>query len=216
MAPDTTPGLWLETLTELSPLSRMVFRLTMPQVMAAWDRPLRLTRATELHGDDLAGNANDTFVVRELQTDLGGGQFLIQAEIIALDSGNARVDWVAAGQTGPNGIFTSWRIDVGGIAAAANLINPDGPFTLLTSGVEVFDLAGGSLGAFGLLLDLSDSTGLGGVGGIGLGGADIGGAGVSSLQVFFTVQTQTVPEPASAGLISLMGCGLALSRRRKL
>lgn len=169
----------------------------------------------EIHGNNLTGNAGDTFIVRELQTDLGGGQFLIQSEIIALNAGGGRVDWVAAGTASPNGVFTSWRIDVGGLAAASNLINPDGPFNITTSGFEVFNLAGASLGAFGLSLDLSDSTGLGGVGVVGLGGADIAGFGVSSMQVFFTVQTQTVPEPSSIGLISLMGCCLAWRRRNR-
>ncbi len=180
-----------------------------PTAIFTFDQTLKL------HGTNLTGapqpTPTDTFNVIDLQTHLGGGAYLIQTEIVSLDVTGAPVPWVAAGVTGPGGAFTSWRIDVGGLAAFADLINPDSPFTITSAGFEAFNSAGASLGAFGLTVDLSDPTGMGGVGVVGLGGPDIAGFDLASLQVFFT----TIPEPGSAGVLALVGVAFFARRRRK-
>ena len=168
----------------------------------------------ELHGANLTGAAGDTFSVLDAETDLGGGNKLIQVEIVSLDLNGGATPWVAAGVVSPNGPFTSWRMDVGGFAAAADLINPDEAFTVNAAGVSLFDSTGGLLGTFGLAVDLSDATGLGGVGVVGLGGADIAGFDMASMQMFFDIQFATIPEPTTIGLLSIVGLGLVIRRKR--
>ena len=53
-------------------------------------------------GDNLGQAAGVTLVVTGMQTDLGGGQFLIQAEITSVDAANNPTPWIAAGQMSPN------------------------------------------------------------------------------------------------------------------
>jgi len=152
-------------------------------------------------GNNLA-NPGGTFAIVEAQTPLGLTD-LIQVEMIALNAAGAPAPWV----TVPG--FTSWRLDIGAIAAGTDAIDL-GPINVVASGFTVFNSAGASLGTFGLTVDASTGSSVAGVGVVGLGGGDIAGFDLASIQLFWEVEI--VPEPASLTLV-LLG-GLALLRRR--
>jgi hypothetical protein len=68
---------------------------------------------------------------------------------------------------------TEERLDVGPTSGGIDPVEPAAHFTLLDSGIEVFNSAGQSLGSFGLSSDTSTATGLSGVAVLGNGGQDI-------------------------------------------
>jgi hypothetical protein len=121
----------------------------------------------------------------------------IMVEIIALDLAGALADWVPVGAVGPNGIFTTWRMDVGSNAAIDPIdilsLNPGDTITVLSSGFTAFDLVGLPIGTFGLTVDTSDATSVSGVGVVGIGGGDIAGAGLGSIQMFWEYEVIPVP-----------------------
>ena len=169
----------------------------------------------EIIGANLVGAAGDVFVLSESETDLGGGLMEIEVSVATFDASGAPTIWIPAGALSSGGlVYSSWRLDVGDVAAGVNRIGWGGDFTVVSSHSEVFNSAGGSLGTFGLSLDSSLSPeGVSGVMVIGLGGGDVGGFDFHRYTMRWTVQ-ESVPEPATAtlGLVGLVG--LLCTRRR--
>lgn len=155
-----------------------------------------------------------TMVVSELLTELGPNQYLLQVELSALNASGALTPWIPAGVTANGSIFTSWRMDLGTLAAAPDRLTPSQPILAVESAdMFVFDSAGDLLAAFPMTSDATDPlTGLAGAGIVGLGGDDIAGVDMASFQLAWTYRT--VPEPTSFALLSLGMVGL-LGRRRR-
>lgn len=154
-------------------------------------------------------------VVSEALTDLGGNQFLVQVEITAVDSGGGRVAWVAPGTTLGGLPLTSWRMDLGTAGAASDRLLPAGVFTVDNATMTVFNSAGTALATFAMSSDVSDPSGLAGLGVIGLGGADIAGFDMASFQLAWTY-TVAVPEPGTGALWLLVGTVVLTNRRRRM
>ena len=121
----------------------------------------------------------------------------VSVEIAAVDVAGGLIEWVPTGATGPNGIYTAWRADVGSTSAVDPInilsLNPGDTITVLTSGFTAYDLVGAPLGTFALALDTSDATSVSGVAVLGLGGADIAGFGLGSVQLFWDYEVIPVP-----------------------
>lgn len=169
----------------------------------------------ENSGANLAySTGTHNFQVTEAQTDLGGGNYLIQVQYTAVNGSGAAEPWVPAGVIGPNGPFTAWRMDLGTNAAGNPIdrLSPNNDFSILNSGFTAFDSTGAALGTFLLTVDDSNppSGGLSGVAVVGLGGANIAGFDMATLQMFWEINV--VPEPASLALLALGG--LLVVRRR--
>lgn len=156
-------------------------------------------------GDNLTYATPVTTSIAMFQTTLASGNLLIEVHAMT-DDGSP---WIAAGSIppAPNTHFDTWRFDVGGFAAGPDVLgDPNGPYTVVDSGMALWG-TGGFLGAFALAT--SDfTTGLSGVGLVGLGGADIAGFDVNEMSLFFEI----TPEP---GTLFLLGMGGLLMLRRR-
>lgn len=151
------------------------------------------------------GAAN--IVLSESLTPLGGNQFLVQVQLTSVGSAGPNA-WVPAGVSGPGGaIFTSWRMDLGTAAAAADRLLPAaGLFSIDSATMTLFNSAGGSIASFAMSNNASNLAGLAGQGVVGLNGANIAGFDLASYQLAW--RYTAVPEPAAgltAGLFGLLG-----------
>ena len=116
-------------------------------------------------------------------------------EVTALSAGAVAEPWVDASQSDAG--YLAWRLDVGSVEGGTNKIEPDMPFTVLDSGVNLFDSSGSLAATLDLLQDNSDMTGLAGVAIISLADdANIAGVDVATLQMFWDIYPQ-VPEYSS-------------------
>jgi hypothetical protein len=151
--------------------------------------------ASESGGSNLLGTAGGTFEVSEGTTDQGDGIQRIMVEVTALSAGAAAEPWVDASQSDAG--YLAWRLDVGSEAGGTNKIEPDMPFTVLDSGVNLFDSSGSPVDTLDLLQDNSDMTGLAGVAIIShANDANIAGIDIATLQMFWDIYPQ-VPEYSS-------------------
>ncbi len=163
-------------------------------------------------GSNLTGNAGDAFQIASLHTNLGATE-LVQVEMGNFSANGALSAWQPfAGLLSPNGVvFTSWRFDMGGIAAGPDDIAWDFDFNVINAGFTVFDSAGASIGTFALTVDNSSANALSGLGVVGIGGGDIGGFDLASFQLFWEIEK--IPAPGSVTLLGM--CGLIAMRRRR-
>lgn len=170
----------------------------------------------EFAGNNQVGTAGGTFSVTESVIPLGPGSQRVTVSVTALDVTGAPEPWVTSGVLSPNNVpFTTWRLDLGSTAGGADGIAISPLTTVVSSGFEVFNSAGSSLGAFALTLDDSvNGSKLSGVGVVGTGGGDIAGFDMATFAVHWDVQV--VPEPHEYALMAGVGLlGFAAWRRRR-
>jgi hypothetical protein len=151
--------------------------------------------ASESGGSNLLGTAGGSFEILEGTTDLGGGNQRILVEVTALSAGADAEPWVDESQSDAG--YLAWRLDVGSILGGANPIEPDTSFTVLDSGVNLFDSSGSLVATLDLLEDNSDTSGLAGVAIISRANdANIAGIDIATLQMFWNIYPQA-PEYSS-------------------
>ncbi|MBX3364604.1 MAG: PEP-CTERM sorting domain-containing protein [Phycisphaeraceae bacterium] len=175
------------------------------------------TFGTTAPGGNNLANAGTVSVTESSVTPLGGNQFLAAVAIYHADAATGGLAiWVAQGVTGPNGApFVSWRGDVGALAAATDPIDiqlgAGQSIVVHSASFTVFNTTGAVLGTFGLTVNASTGTTLGGVGVVGLGGANIAGFNLSGMELQW--HYEIIPAPSSVALLGLGGL-LAARRRR--
>lgn len=146
----------------------------------------------ESAGNNVFGSAGGYIAVFEEHLDQGGGIERIVVIVEARNSSNELEPWVDASNAG-GGLIT-WQLDLGTNNGGTNPIDVGETFTLVDSGVSVFDSTGAPLAApFDLALDTSSGTQVSGVAAVGLSGSDIAGFDMAGMAMFWDIQLGVDP-----------------------
>jgi hypothetical protein len=163
----------------------------------------------ESGGANLFGTTRGSFLVFEGSEDLGNDADRVIVEVWAVDGSGVAEPWVDSSNAGSG--LTHWRLDLGSNFGGNSQIQPGVPFTVLGSGVAIFDSAGGQLATDDLSLDSSTASGLSGVAIFWLGGADIAGFDLAGMQMYWDIQYPPVIEVRPQSLSFTQPPELALS-----
>jgi len=144
----------------------------------------------ESAGGNQLGSDGGLFVVLEGSVPLGQGLERVIVEVTAVNSEGQAEPWVDVSNAGAG--FENWRLDVGTNSGGTAAIVPGVPFTRVESGFSVFSSAGAIKGEFALSADTSTATSLSGVAVLSNSGSDIAGVDISSIQMYWDIQTNPV------------------------
>lgn len=157
----------------------------------------------EYTGVNLFGSGGGDLEILEGIVDLGGGVQRYFTQITALNAADQPEPLVNSAFAGIG--LIGWQFEVGTATAGNDPIEPGMFVVVIDSGFNVFDSAGQLQGTFPLLIDFSTFIGFAGLTTYTLGGADIAGADIATLQMFWDARAALLPEfdsdPAADSMI---------------
>lgn len=148
-------------------------------------------QAAETTGNPF-GSAGGELEILEGIVDLGGGVQRYFTQVTALDTLGQPEPLVNEAFAG--GPLLSWQYEVGTPYVNNEAIDPGFIFVKLDSGLAVFDSGGQLQGTYALDYDYTFSTVMAAIAIYGLDGADIAGADIATLQMFWDIRPAALPE----------------------
>lgn len=152
-------------------------------------------------GSNIYGSPGGEFLVIEQTLYLGDGTFQVSVQVAAVNDQGFSEPWVDESFIGSG--FTHWRLDVGVAAGGNNPILPDPDYTIVGSGVSLYDSTGTIISDHSIFDD-SNSDGLAGTALIhltdGTNGNDIAGWDLATMVMFWNIKVEyddpTLIDPA--------------------
>jgi len=163
--------------------------------------------SAELGGGNVFGTPGGLFRVAEGIKSLDGDVDRYIVQVTAVNSSIAREPWVDASWAGSG--YTDWILEVGTPTGGGDPLLPGYSFSILNSGVSLFDSADNLVGEFDLYADASSDTVLRGTARIDNDGSDIAGVDVAAIQMWWDITPQVSEaefssDPAPGGTITFI------------